>query len=97
MNRGIREERELLTAVERGEWRPVKNLEKERNRYQGYARATFKKDRRINIRLSQKDLDALQTLALEEGIPYQTLIASILYKYASGSLVERGRLALSQR
>lgn len=97
MNRGIREERELLTTVERGEWRSVKNLEKERTRYQGYARATFKKDRRINIRLSQKDLDALQTLALEEGIPYQTLIASILHKYVAGSLMERSRLAMSQR
>jgi predicted DNA binding CopG/RHH family protein len=97
MGKLIQEERELLTAVERGEWRSVTNLEKERTRYQGYARATFKKDRRINIRLSQKDLDALQTLALEEGIPYQTLIASILHKYAAGSLVARDRLAMSQR
>lgn len=97
MGKLTQEERELLTAVERGEWRSVKNLEKERMRYQGYARATFKKDRRINIRLSQKDLDALQTLALEEGIPYQTLIASILHKYVAGSLVERARLAMRQR
>jgi predicted DNA binding CopG/RHH family protein len=97
MGKLIQEERELLAAVERGEWRSVKNLEKERMRYQGYARATFKKDRRINIRLSQKDLDALQTLALEEGIPYQTLIASILHKYVAGSLVARDRLAMSQR
>lgn len=97
MGKLTQEERELLTAVERGEWRSVKNLEKERTRYQGYALATFKKDRRINIRLSQKDLDALQTLALEEGLPYQTLIASILHKYVAGSLVERQRLAMSQR
>jgi len=90
-------ERELLTAVERGEWRSVKNLGKERARSQGYARATLKKERRINIRLSQKDLEALQTLALEEGLPYQTLIASILHKYVAGSLVERRRLAMSQR
>jgi predicted DNA binding CopG/RHH family protein len=93
----MKAERELLTAVERGEWRSVKNLEKERARYQGYARATLRKDRRINIRLSQKDLEALQTLALEEGLPYQTLIASILHKYVAGSLVERRRLAMSQR
>ena len=93
----MKAERELLTAVERGEWRSVKNLEKERARYQKYARATLKKDRRINIRLSQKDLEALQTLALEEGLPYQTLIASILHKYVSGSLVEQSRLAMRQR
>lgn len=97
MSKLIQEERELLTAVERGEWRSVRNLDKERTHYQGYARATLKKDRRINIRLSQKDLDALQTLALEGGIPYQTLIASILHKYVAGSLVERNRLAISQR
>jgi len=93
----MKAERELLTVVEQGEWRSVKNLEKERARYQGYARATFKKDRRINIRLSQKDLEALQALALEEGLPYQTLIASILHKYVAGSLMERSRLAMSHR
>jgi predicted DNA binding CopG/RHH family protein len=97
MGKLMKAERELLTAVEQGEWRSVKNLEKERARYQKYARATLKKDRRINIRLSQKDLEALQTLALEEGLPYQTLIASILHKYVSGSLVEQSRLAMRQR
>ncbi len=97
MGKLTREERALRIAVERGEWRSVKDLEKERARFQGYARATLKKDRRINIRLSQKDLEALQTLALEEGIPYQTLVASILHKYVSGSLVKRERLATSHR
>ena len=97
MGKLTQEERALRIAVERGEWRSVKDLEKTRARYQGYARATFKKDRRINIRLSTKDLETLQMLAIEEGIPYQTLIGSILHKYVSGSLVERGRLATSHR
>jgi len=97
MSKLNQEERELLTSVERGEWRSVKHVEKERARYRGYARAMFKKDRRINIRLSTKDLETVQMLAIEEGIPYQTLIASILHKYVSGSLVERGRLATSHR
>jgi len=97
MSKLNQEERELLTSVERGEWRSVKHVEKERARYRGYARAMFKKDRRINIRLSTKDLETLQMLAIEEGIPYQTLIASILHKYVSGSLVERGWLATSHR
>ncbi len=53
------------------------------------AKATLKKDRRVNIRLSAKDLEALQRRAAEEGIPYQTLMASVLHKYVSGRLVER--------
>ncbi len=64
-------------------------LKSARPRYQSYAKATFKKDRRVNIRISGKDLEALQKRALAEGIPYQTLIASLLHKYVSGRLVER--------
>jgi predicted DNA binding CopG/RHH family protein len=56
--------------------------------YSEYASATFKKDRRVNIRISSKDLEALQKRALEEGLPYQTLIASILHKFVSGRLIE---------
>jgi predicted DNA binding CopG/RHH family protein len=54
----------------------------------GYAKATFRKDRRLNIRLSSKDLEAIQKRALAEGLPYQTLISSLLHKYASGRLRE---------
>ena len=57
-------------------------------RYSSYAKATFRKDRRLNIRISTKDLEAIQKRALEEGLPYQTLIASLLHKYASGRLRE---------
>ena len=56
---------------------------------QAVAQATFKKDRRVNIRISGQDLEALQKRAIEEGIPYQTLIASLLHKYVSGRLVEK--------
>ncbi len=83
------EEKDILESFEKGEWQPVANLENETARYQEYARATFRKDSRVNIRISSKDLEALQKKALEEGIPYQTLIASILHKYASGRLEER--------
>ena len=83
-----REEKEVLESVERGEWRPAKAAKRERSRYTGYALATFRKDRRVNIRISSKDLEAIQTRALEEGLPYQTLIASLLHKYASGRLRE---------
>ena len=82
------DEKELLESVERGEWRSVKGGKRERSRYSHYAEATFRKDRRLNIRLSSKDLDAIQKRALAEGLPYQTLISSVLHKYASGVLKE---------
>ena len=83
------EEKELLESYEQDEWKPVVDLETEKERYQTYATATFKKDKRVNIRISNKDLEALQTRALEEGIPYQTLMASVLHKYVSGRMVEK--------
>ena len=70
------------------EWQSVDNKKTEMDRYQEYAKATFKKDKRVNIRISTKNLEALQQKALEEGIPYQTLISSILHKYINGRLVE---------
>ena len=88
------DERALLESVERGEWRStgdlsrasVSGLARERIRYAQQAAATFKKDRRVNIRISSRDLDAIQKRALEEGLPYQTLMASVLHKYATGRL-----------
>jgi predicted DNA binding CopG/RHH family protein len=81
------DEKELLESVERGEWKSAGG-KRERPRYSRYARATFRKDRRLNIRLSSKDLEAIQKRALAEGLPYQTLISSLLHKYASGRLKE---------
>jgi predicted DNA binding CopG/RHH family protein len=83
------EEEELLESYERDEWQSVPNLVSESDRYRRYASATFRKDKRVNIRISQKDLAAIQKKALEEGIPYQTLISSILHKYLSGRLSEK--------
>ena len=83
-----KEEKEILGSVERGEWRSAKEVKGEEGRYSQYAKATFRKDRRLNIRISSKDLEAIQKRALEEGLPYQTLIASLLHKYASGRLRE---------
>ena len=81
------DEKELLESVERGEWKSTVG-KRERTRYSRYAKATFRKDRRLNIRLSSKDLEAIQKRALAEDLPYQTLIASLLHKYASGRLKE---------
>lgn len=85
-----KEEREILKSVESGEWKPIAKKGAELERYREYARATFKKDRRVNIRISGKDLVAIQKRAVMEGIPYQTLISSILHKYLSGRLKEEG-------
>ena len=81
------DEKELLESFERGEWKST-GSKRERARYPRYARATFRKDRRLNIRLSSRDLEAIQKRALAEGLPYQTLISSLLHKYASGRLKE---------
>ena len=86
-----KEEKDILKSFERGEWQPIKDLKKEIKKHQGYAKRTLKKDKRVNIRISTKDLEDLQTIAIEDGIPYQTLMASILHKYAIGRLVEKKR------
>jgi predicted DNA binding CopG/RHH family protein len=83
------EEKEILEAFERGELKSVPNKEAELKRHREYASATFRKDKRINIRISERDLRALQKRALTEGIPYQTLVSSILRKYVEGRFVEK--------
>jgi len=80
-------ESEILSAYERGELISVATVE-ERERFMVAARATSLKDRRVNIRLSQADLQDIQVRAMEEGLPYQTLIASVLHKYITGRLQE---------
>ena len=82
------DEKELLDSVERGEWKSGKGGQRERAPYSRYAKATFRTDRRLNIRLSSKDLEAIQKRALAGGLSYQTLISSLLHKYASGRLRE---------
>jgi len=80
-----REERKLLKAVEAGEFESVLS-KKRRAELVATAKNTTRKDKRINIRISNRDLMAIQLRASEEGIPYQTLVSSIIHKYISGSL-----------
>jgi predicted DNA binding CopG/RHH family protein len=86
-----KEECDFLRSFERGEWKPVPNAEKEIACHRAYAKATIKKDNRINIRIAHQDLESLQRAAVEEGNPYQTLISSILHKFASGRLIDRSK------
>jgi len=83
------EEKDILESYERGEWVPVKNAKKEIKKLRQYAKNTLQKDKRINIRMSSKDLDQVQVIAVQEGIPYQTLVSSIIHKYVSRYLIER--------
>lgn len=86
------EEKELLRSLDAGEWKLVDNHAAEVERYRSYARHTLKKlnkNRRVNIRLNELDLGALRRRAQEEGLPYQSLMASVLHKYVTGRLVEK--------
>ena len=83
------EEMELMASVEAGQWTSVPNLSALKERLQKAATETALKDHRINVRISKRDVEALKTRALEEGIPYQTLVTSILHKYVTGKMVEK--------
>ena len=84
-----KDELELLASYEAEEWKSAKKLKEQKEQYRIYARATFRKDKRINIRISEKDLLDLQKRAIRQGIPYQTLLSSVLHKYANGTLTEK--------
>ena len=80
------EEREILDAFEGGRLKRVRNPKAEIKKHRKAAAETFAKDKRINIRISSRDLRELQKRAIKEGLPYQTFIASVLHKFAEGRL-----------
>jgi predicted DNA binding CopG/RHH family protein len=80
------EEKDFIESFERGEWQTIDGVVKEAQASREYARNTLKKDKRINIRLSEKDVEDIRVIAVENGIPYQTLISSVLHKFATGQL-----------
>lgn len=96
MTKVDREEAELLAQFDKGQLKSVAS-KTELAKFKAAARATAIKDRRVNIRLSSGDLSDIQIKALEEGIPYQTLIASVLHKYVTGRLTERPPLVTPAR
>jgi predicted DNA binding CopG/RHH family protein len=81
-------EEEILASFERDEWRGVADAGKEIERYAAYAEAALSKDKRVNIRISSRDLEDIQARAAAEGVPYQTLMASVLHKFVTGRLAE---------
>ena len=81
-----KDERELAESLEKEEW--VSNLtNKEKKRYEEYARYSLSKQKRINIRMTERDLKKIQARAIEEGIPYQSLISMLIHKYNEGKVV----------
>ena len=85
----------MLDTYDRGEWESVSPQKSELRKFKDAAKATLLKDRRVNVRLSSPDLLDIQARAVEEGIPYQTLIASVLHKFVSGRLEDKpSRLAI---
>lgn len=87
--RKLTEDEQLLRDYEAGELKPVPLSKADIRKWQDAARATLAKDRRVNVRLSSALLLGLKARAAEEGLPYQTLIASVLHKFVTGRLVEQ--------
>ena len=79
------EEKEILNTFNRGEW---VSKEEDLDKYKEAAKQTFAKTHRINFRVSEKDFRDIRIHAREEGLPYQTLVSSVLHKYLSGKLTE---------
>jgi predicted DNA binding CopG/RHH family protein len=86
-----KEEKGILDSFERNEWIPVTNLAKRKKELTEYARNTLRKDKRLNIRISERDLVELQRKAFKEGLPYQIYVSSIIHKFIKGTLVETSR------
>ena len=84
-----KEEMLILDAIESGAWELVKPRKPELEHYARIAKNTLRKDQRMNIRISKTDLNRIKAKAAEEGIPYQTLVASIIHKYVSGRSLEQ--------
>jgi predicted DNA binding CopG/RHH family protein len=83
------EERELLESINNDEWSSVEDVDAFKKHLRETAENTMRKDHRMNIRIAKSDLDSLKAKALEEGIPYQTFVTSILHKYVTGKLKSR--------
>ncbi|MBI4621387.1 MAG: antitoxin [Desulfobacterales bacterium] len=87
-----KEEKEILESFEKGEWVPVADFSKRKKELMEYARNTLRKDKRLNIRISERDLVELQRKAVKEGLPYQTYVSSIIHKFVNGTLVEAEKM-----
>ena len=88
-NELVSEERDILERFERDEIRPAPDAEREIDLARQAARNTFNKTRRVNLRMTERDFNLAHSRAREEGLPYQTLLSSVIHKYLSGRLTEK--------
>jgi len=80
-----KDEMEFAESLENEEW--ISDLtKKEKRQYGEYARYSLSKRKRINIRMSERDLKKIQAKAVEEGVPYQSLISMLIHKYNEGKI-----------
>lgn len=86
-------EQDILDDFEKGEFVSVKNSKEIMHLAEQAASNYIKRDNRVNVRVSGSDLNMIKKVAVEEGLPYQTLLASIIHKFASGRLIDRERYA----
>jgi len=84
-----KEEKNILDAYEKGNIKAKHPSEEELKEVKKIAETTFRKNRRITIRLYDHDYKGIQKKAMEKGIPYQTLISGMIHQYIEGDLVER--------
>jgi predicted DNA binding CopG/RHH family protein len=84
-----KEEQNLMESLENDDWKSTRNLERWKTLLSKTAANTFAKDHRMNIRISKNDLDGIKLKSIEEGLPYQTLVTSIIHKYLTGKLTEK--------
>jgi predicted DNA binding CopG/RHH family protein len=84
-----KEEKAILDAYDKGEMKPSTPTKRELDKIKSMAENTFRKDRRVTIRLYDHDLKGIQKKAMEKGMPYQTLISSMIHQYVEGDLEER--------
>lgn len=88
-NKFDQEELDILESFERGEWESTPDFKQRKKELEASADQTLKKNKRVNIRMSERDMMEIKKIANEEGLPYQTLISSILHKYINGRLVAK--------
>ena len=81
-----KEDKDLAESLEKDEW--ISDLDKkDKKRYEAYARYSLNKKRRINIRMTERDLKKIRAKAIEEGIPYQSLISMLIHKFNEGKVI----------
>ncbi len=79
-------EKEIEAGLKKEGFKSIPNAKQEMARYKSYAKAMLEKTKNINIRISQRDLDGVRYLAEKQGIPYQTLISSLIHQYSNGRI-----------